>query len=171
MSQARRVDLMDSERYAMERRRRESPCVNLFDLLDAVKDPELPELSIWQLGVLQDVLKTDGRVDVFVTPTYSGCPALHAISEDIEHVLSAAGHQSVSVHQRLHPPWSSHWLTAEAREALHRGGIAPPSQSLPDCPQCGSSDTEEISAFAATSCRALWRCQTCAEPFDYFKPH
>ncbi len=163
------IPLMDQARFEMEQRRRQSCLADIFELLDQVKDPELPVLSIWDLGVLQDVHKTaEGQLVVTITPTYSGCPALQQMTADIGACLREAGYADVQVEVQLAPAWSTDWLSAEAREALVGFGVAAPG--APVCPQCGSSRVSVISEFAATACKSLLRCDDCAEPFDYFKP-
>lgn len=151
----------------MVRRRRESACGYLYDWLDEVKDPEIPALSIWDLGVLQDVEEGDGRVTVTITPTYSGCPAMAHIERSIVECLQGHGFARVSVRTRLAPAWSTDWMSTEGRAALQSYGIAPPGSTT--CPQCGSSETEVVSEFGSTACKALYRCLACHEPFDQFK--
>ena len=143
----------------------------------AVVDPEIPVISIADLGVLRGVqLLDDGSVVVQITPTYSGCPALDAITADLETGLRAAGFDRVRVQTVLAPAWSTDQMTAAGRAALDAYGIAPPAATGPvlvtltvRCPQCGSPDTEQTSRFAATACKALWRCRDCREPFEQFK--
>lgn len=161
------LPIVAQERAQLNSRRRNSSCADLFDALDAVCDPELPALSIWDLGVLQDVLRYGDKVRVVITPTYSGCPAMTQISEDILSCLTACGEHSVEVVVRLAPAWTTDWMDASARTTLRAYGVAPPGQ--PACPQCGSSTIKLISEFGSTACKALYRCESCAEPFDYFK--
>lgn len=138
----------------------------------AVADPEIPVLTIADLGVLRDVaFGTDGIPVITITPTYSGCPAMRVIEAEIRTALSHAGYENVDVRTVLSPAWTTDWLTGEGRAKLHAYGIAPPTRSDPACPQCGSTKTELLSAFGSTSCKALWRCMTCREPFDRFKCH
>ena len=148
------------------------------EIAGAVPDPELPMLTISDLGVLRAVQVADGRVAVTVTPTYSGCPAMQAISDDVVACLQGAGYADVTVRTALSPAWSSDDISDAGRAALHRAGIAPPShrasgpvplQLSVRCPQCGSRRTEQLSRFGSTSCKALYRCRDCAEPFDYVK--
>ncbi len=140
----------------------------LWAVLHRVPDPEIPVLSVVDLGIVRAV--TSERVTI--TPTYTGCPATQAIEADIRAGLDAAGFRHVAIETALAPPWTTDWITPEGREKLHAYGIAPPSRSGEvACPQCGSSDTEEISRFGSTPCKALWRCRACAEPFDLFKCH
>lgn len=148
------------------------------ELLRAVRDPEIPVLEIDELGILREVL-VDGRsVRVVITPTYSGCPAMRAIAQDIVRVLADAGFADVTVEERLAPAWTTDWMTAGAREKLRQVGIAPPaaraacgrdSRTDVACPQCGSTATELVSEFGSTACKALYRCRDCLEPFDHFK--
>jgi len=153
----------------------------LGKLLELVTDPEIPVLSIRDLGILRDISVEGGVVTVTITATYTGCPAMNTISEDIRQTLAEAGYENVRVNQSLSPAWTTDWMTAEGREKLRDYGIAPPPRSTGGncavtssgtavaCPQCGSEDTECISEFGSTACKALYRCLECAEPFDYFK--
>jgi ring-1,2-phenylacetyl-CoA epoxidase subunit PaaD len=145
-----------------------------------VTDPELPALTIADLGILHDVdLDERGAVSVTILPTYSGCPAMAVIALGIETELAAAGFDKVSVKQTNAPAWSTDRMSEAAREKLRACGIAPPGRggakralfSTPDvaCPRCGSQRTERISEFGSTACKALWRCMACREPFDHFK--
>ena len=150
-------------------------------LMEQVTDPEIPVLSIRDLGILRDISLDGGQVTVTITTTYSGCPAMSAIKEDIRQTLSTAGYRNVQVKQSLSPAWTTDWMTAAGREKLREYGIAPPQKSVAGqcaihssgtavaCPQCGSEQTECISEFGSTACKALYRCMDCAEPFDYFK--
>jgi ring-1,2-phenylacetyl-CoA epoxidase subunit PaaD len=151
-------------------RRRQSPDEPLWALLDEVVDPEIPVLSLWDLGVLQDVHRDSGEIVVVMTPTYVGCPALDAMISDVRQCLAAAGHENVRIEVRLDPPWSTAALSAAARRRLLGHGIAPPAARAVVCPQCGSERTELVSQFGSTACKALYRCLQCREPFDYFKP-
>ena len=150
-------------------------------LLDQVSDPEIPVLSIRDLGILREISLDDGRVTVTITTTYSGCPAMSTIKEDIRQTLGSAGYEDVQVKQSLSPAWTTDWMTVQGREKLREYGIAPPQKSAEglcavaskstavECPQCGSGHTECISEFGSTACKALYRCLACSEPFDYFK--
>jgi ring-1,2-phenylacetyl-CoA epoxidase subunit PaaD len=139
-------------------------------LLSEVLDPEIPVVSVIDLGIVRQI-SADGR-EVAITPTYSGCPATAAIETAVRAALSAAGLGQTRLTIRLDPPWTTDWITEEGRAKLHAYGIAPPSPAArPSCPRCGSNDTVEVSAFGSTPCKALWRCLTCAEPFDRFKCH
>ena len=142
----------------------------IWHVLEGVADPEIPVISVVELGIVRDV--TPERVRI--TPTYTGCPATQVIERDIRDALDAAGFRSVVVETVLSPPWTTDWISAAGRAKLLAYGIAPPTpagQLQVHCPQCGSSDTEEISRFGSTPCKALWRCRACAEPFDLFKCH
>lgn len=143
--------------------------------LREVKDPELPALDVVELGVVRDVEVDGDAVTVTITPTYSGCPAMRAIEEDIRACLRAHGHAGVSVRTRLSPPWSTDWLGAEARRKLAATGIAPPRRCMepstaPACPLCGSPRTRLRSEFGSTACKGLWSCERCLEPFEAIKP-
>ena len=136
-------------------------------MLDQVPDPEIPVISVVDLGIVRSV--TDGAVTI--TPTYTGCPAARVIEEDIRAALDAAGYRGVRIDTVLSPAWTTEWITPQGRDKLRAYGIAPPTRSAIECPQCGSTQTEEISRFGSTPCKALWRCRACAEPFDLFKCH
>lgn len=146
-----------------------------------VRDPEIPVLTIADLGVLRDVRLDDDTVVVEITPTYSGCPAVDAIADDILLALNAAGYPRVRVERVLSPAWTTDWMTNAARRALADFGIAPPTGRrtagpIPvalavRCPRCGSLDTRELTPFGSTSCKALHQCNACLEPFDRFKAH
>jgi ring-1,2-phenylacetyl-CoA epoxidase subunit PaaD len=142
----------------------------LREVLDQVPDPEIPVISVVGLGIVRSVAPDR----VVITPTYTGCPAAQVIERDIRAALDAAGYRHVAIETVLAPPWTTDWITPAGREKLHAYGIAPPmapGQRAPACPQCGASDTEEISRFGSTPCKSLWRCRACAEPFDLFKCH
>ncbi|MCK7623871.1 phenylacetate-CoA oxygenase subunit PaaJ [Streptomyces sp. RS10V-4] len=148
-------------------------------LAGAVPDPELPVLTLAELGVLRDVrLTAPDRVEVCLTPTYTGCPALETMAADIERALHDHGIPHVEVHTVLSPPWTTDAITDEGRRKLAAFGIAPPRPTGPGpvpvdltlrCPHCGSTDTTLLSRFSSTACKALRRCETCREPFDHFK--
>jgi ring-1,2-phenylacetyl-CoA epoxidase subunit PaaD len=143
----------------------------------SVPDPELPLVTIEELGILRDVRLHDDAVHVTITPTYAGCPAMDAIRSDIEEAVhDALPGRPVVVHTVLAPAWSTDDLTDEGRRKLAEAGIAPPGATAAvsltltvRCPQCGSPDTRELSRFGSTACKALWVCNACAEPFDRFK--
>ena len=146
-----------------------------------VCDPELPVLTIADLGVLRDVALEDGRVVVTITPTYSGCPAMNMITLEIGLALDKADIAQAEVRTVLHPAWTTAWMSEAGRRKLRAYGVAPPvrgggrgalfGRDDVACPRCGSHDTERLAEFGSTSCKALWRCRACREPFDYFKCH
>jgi len=152
-----------------------------WDAAATVVDPEIPVLTIADLGVLREVSVAEGRVEIAITPTYSGCPAMNMITLEIEMALARAGIRDARVRTVLAPAWTTDWMSAEGRAKLKDYGIAPPQIASSRralfgtleiaCPQCGSIDTEQLSEFGSTSCKALWRCKACREPFDYFKCH
>ena len=146
-----------------------------------VVDPEIPVLTIADLGVLRDVSVIDGQVEVAITPTYSGCPAMNMIALEIELALAREGIHHSKVTTVLSPAWTTDWMSEDGRRKLKDYGVAPPQagggrralfgEQQVACPQCGSVETEVLSEFGSTSCKALWRCISCREPFDYFKCH
>lgn len=154
-------------------------------VLGGVPDPEIPVISVVDLGIVRDVAATGEGVEVSVTPTYAGCPATDVIAHDIAAALAAAGIAARLI-TRLAPPWTTDWITGAGRARLRAYGIAPPGAATHPvvfrkmgsdpisaavaCPHCGSSDTEVLSQFGSTACKALYRCRACREPFDYFKP-
>lgn len=158
-------------------------------VLASVPDPEIPVVSIADLGILRGVSAPDdgtGTLEVVITPTYSGCPAMTQISEDIGRALDGAGLGPWRIRTVLAPAWTTDWITDAGRARLREFGIAPPGESAPEavrpvrflprpapvaCPRCGSTHTEELARFASTACKALYRCRDCREPFDYFKPY
>jgi len=148
----------------------------LYGLLSNVVDPEIPVLTLQDLGVLRDISVIDGEVTVTVTPTYAGCPAMETMRADIEATLAAAGYSEVKIKQTLSPAWSTDWMSQAGRDKLRAYGIAPPVNTgcgktggQIECPQCNSSDVKKISEFGSTACKALYQCEACREPFDYFK--
>ena len=153
----------------------------IWALLAAVPDPEIPVLSIVDLGIVRHVRAgVDGGLVVGLTPTYSGCPATDAIREAVRAALDANGHADAQLDEVLSPPWTSEWVSAEGRAKLRAFGIAPPQAALAHprhlwhaakvtCPRCGAHDGERISEFGSTPCKAHYRCLACREPFDYFK--
>lgn len=142
----------------------------IMAVLDRVPDPEIPAVSITDLGIVRGIADDPPRV--LVTPTYTGCPATIAIEHLIREALDAAGFDHVHIERQLFPPWTTDWITDRGRERLRAYGIAPPSPSATAiCPQCGSTETEEVSRFGSTPCKAQWRCRSCLEPFDRFKCH
>lgn len=143
------------------------------DLVTRIKDPEIPVITIAELGVLRNIEVAGNRLVVTITPTYTGCPALRAMEDEIHSVLQGAGFHNVEVRTQLSPPWTTEWIGAHARAKLEAYGIAPPkpigARSPVRCPQCRSDNTELISQFGSTACKSLYRCLDCLEPFDYFK--
>ncbi|MBN8944212.1 MAG: phenylacetate-CoA oxygenase subunit PaaJ [Rhizobiales bacterium] len=145
----------------------------------AVCDPEVPVLTIEDLGVLREVRIEGGRVEAVITPTYSGCPAMSLIALNVEVALEEAGFTNVKVTSVLAPAWTTDWMSEAGKAKLAAYGIAPPSgkagrralfgEETVACPRCGSADTAKVSEFGSTACKAHWRCRACAEPFDYFK--
>lgn len=145
-------------------------------ILATVPDPEIPAVSVLDLGIVRDI--ADDHVTI--TPTYTGCPATLAIERSIREALDAAGFAHTALRTTITPPWSTDWITDAGREKLRAYGIAPPpkganaatlNETAAECPRCGSHNTEEVSRFGSTPCKALWRCKACAEPFDRFKCH
>jgi ring-1,2-phenylacetyl-CoA epoxidase subunit PaaD len=148
----------------------------LYKILSTVVDPEIPVLTLQDLGVLRDIDMNDGTVEVTITPTYAGCPAMEMMRADIHTALAQAGFQKVKVRQVLSPAWTTDWMTDAGRQKLRAYWIAPPVETscgkttgVIECPQCNSVDIKRISEFGSTACKALYQCQACREPFDYFK--
>ena len=157
-----------------------------WDVLRGVNDPEVPVISVVDLGIVREVTVEDDGLVVTVTPTYSGCPATEAIEASIVAALDAAGLGPTRIRIERAPAWTSDWISADGRAKLHAYGIAPPGPvdrdaALPlrfvarppaplACPRCASTNTERLAAFGATACKALWRCRACGEPFEHFKP-
>jgi len=152
-----------------------------WDAAARVVDPEIPVLTIADLGVLREVEVSDGHVEVAITPTYSGCPAMNMIALEIELALEREGFARPKIRTVLSPAWTTDWMSEDGRRKLKEYGIAPPNAASSrralfgleevTCPQCGSANTQLLSEFGSTSCKALWRCKSCREPFDYFKCH
>jgi ring-1,2-phenylacetyl-CoA epoxidase subunit PaaD len=153
----------------------------VWSVLNGVPDPEIPVISITELGIVREVRAAPDRVTVVVTPTYSGCPATEMIGQAIRDALLEAGASEVHVETRLAPPWTTDWIAPEGAEKLRRHGIVPPGRTeathvlrfqppAPVCPRCGEQRTERLSQFGSTACKALYRCPVCREPFEYFKP-
>ena len=152
----------------------------VLELLENVKDPEVPAISVVELGVVRDVEISGENVLVTITPTYTGCPAMDVMREDILKELRYAGMANVEVKQTLAPAWTTDWITDIGKAKLKAYGIAPPEKTadiralkggapVVECPHCGSRNTVMISAFGSTACKALWKCHDCLEPFDQFK--
>ena len=162
------------------------------DVLALVHDPEIPVITIEDLGILRDVAVEGKHVTVTITPTYSGCPAMDEIRDDIRTALAGDGWDDVEVRTVLSPAWTTDWMSEDGRRKLRAFGIAPPATQAAgpvlvqlgrrpgsaspapapvECPQCGSADTEELTRFGSTSCKSMWRCRSCREPFDHFRAH
>lgn len=158
-----------------------------WSILESVPDPEIPVVSIRELGILREVNDVNGRLQVVITPTYSGCPAMGQIEDDIRAALAAAGMEATLL-TRLAPAWTTDWMTPAAKDKLRAYGIAPPHTNVADsgvvhfaarkpaddgvaCPRCGSTNTTETSHFGSTACKSLHKCLDCLEPFDHFKPY
>jgi len=147
---------------------------NIWDLLETVCDPEVPVLTILDLGIVRAVKLNAEEVEVIITPTYSGCPAMDAISMDIRLKLAAHGYKKIRITNVLSPAWTTDWMSENGKRKLKEYGIAAPDKRpghLPSCPQCNSSNTKLLSQFGSTACKALYQCNDCKEPFDYFKCH
>lgn len=159
-----------------------------WDIAAEVPDPEVPVLTIADLGVLREVTVTDAGTRVVLTPTYSGCPAIDQMRDDVITALTAAGYEQVTVDYTLAPAWTTDWITESGKQKLEAFGIAPPSGKAPvggralegdrvsltlavKCPRCHSLNTREVSRFGSTACKAFYECDDCLEPFDYFKVH
>jgi ring-1,2-phenylacetyl-CoA epoxidase subunit PaaD len=171
---------MSHEQYQRELHRRNSNHTELWSLLDEVKDPEIPVLSLWDMGILHDIQRDGDTIIVTITPTYSGCPAMDVIREDICAILQANGFKQCEVKTVLSPAWTTDWMTDKGRQQLRGYGIAAPDDvegyekcETPDknvrCPHCESKNTKRVSEFGSTACKALFQCNDCCEPFDYFK--
>ena len=181
-------NLADEEHYAHRlKKRKESGLESIWSLLDQVKDPEIPVLSLWDLGIISAIKKNQHQITVFLTPTYSGCPAIEVMKADILSTLNNSGYASVNVKTQLAPAWSSNWISPKGRERMREYGIAPPNRQYClskecdpkldekesiisiTCPHCKSLDTRQLSEFGSTACKALHQCNNCLETFDYFK--
>jgi ring-1,2-phenylacetyl-CoA epoxidase subunit PaaD len=155
----------------------------IWQLLQEVKDPEVPVLSIIDLGIVRDITIKDEKIIITITPTYSGCPAMDVISMDIRLKLIEKGFRNVFIQQQLSPAWTTDWMTEEGKAKLKAFGITPPNpkqqfcssemfrEEAIECPRCNSYHTELISQFSSTACKAMYRCLECKEAFDYFKCH
>lgn len=147
---------------------------NINQLLDKVTDPEIPVISIRDLGILRDIRLNDDLIEIVITPTYSGCPAMLEIEKDINNVLKENQISNFKITTVLSPPWTTDWMTEEGKQKLRDYGIAPPNPTNEadiQCPNCGSRNTTLISQFGSTACKSLLKCEDCLEPFDYFKCH
>jgi ring-1,2-phenylacetyl-CoA epoxidase subunit PaaD len=143
----------------------------IWEWLEQVPDPEIPVISVVDLGVVRDVAWSGDALEIAVTPTYSGCPATTVIAMDIEAALLDRGVTTVRVRTKIAPPWTTDWLSAKGRARLEEFGIAPPSPGGGPvrCPRCRATALTRVSQFGSTPCKAQWRCDKCLEPFDYFK--
>lgn len=153
----------------------------IYNLISNIPDPEIPVITIEDLGILREVKIVNDKVEVYITPTYSGCPAMKTIENDIISILKQNDVEPFVVKTVFSPVWTTDWLSDEAKEKLRRYGISPPENSTSDknvllnravrCPQCNSANTELVSQFGSTACKALYKCKDCLEPFDHFKCH
>jgi len=153
----------------------------IWEILEQITDPEIPVLSILDLGIVRDIKDDESAIEIFITPTYSGCPAMDVISMNIRMALLQNGFKNIKITQQLSPAWTTDWMTQQGKEKLKAYGIAPPVSKAIDekylqdlkvqCPQCHSTNTVLLSQFGSTACKALYQCQDCKEPFDYFKCH
>ena len=158
----------------------------IYDLLERVTDPEVPVLSILDLGIVRNVdvigERPDAEVVVTITPTYSGCPAMDVLAMGVRLALSGGGYKKVTVRNQISPAWTTDWMSEEGKRKLKEYGIAPPvrksdkpqglfEEELVPCPRCGSTETELVSRFGPTSCKSLYKCGSCLEPFEHFKCH
>ena len=154
----------------------------IWKVLESVTDPEIPVLTIQDLGIIRDVQVDTNGIKVVITPTYSGCPAMSMIALNIQEALLEAGYENARIETVLSPAWTTDWMTDSGKEKLKEYGIAPPAGKArinalleddkpKECPHCGSNQVEMVSHFGSTPCKALYRCLDCLEPFDYFKCH
>ena len=169
MSEAQIIPLLPVEELERRRRREYSETPQLWKILDAVMDPEIPVISLYELGVLQNISIVDEIVYLVMTPTYIGCPAMNIMEEDARAALLAEGYDRVVLETQLAPAWTTAWLTPVARQKMAAYGVAAPEGDIARCPQCASTNISVISEFGSTACKALYRCQDCREPFDLFK--
>lgn len=155
----------------------------IWNILEEVKDPEVPVLSVIDLGIIHSVKINDDHINIIITPTYSGCPAMDIISMDIRLKLIEKGYRNIFIQQQLSPAWTTDWMTEEGKKKLKAFGISPPNpkqqfctsemfqQEAVQCPRCDSYHTELISQFGSTACKSMYRCLDCKEAFDHFKCH
>jgi ring-1,2-phenylacetyl-CoA epoxidase subunit PaaD len=149
----------------------------LYTYLEGIKDPEVPVLSIIDLGIVRDIRINEDELEVTITSTYTGCPAMDMIAADIRVLLTTLGFKKIKITTALAPAWTTNWMSEEGKRKLKQYGIAPPDKrfSIPkdgiECPLCHSPNTRLISEFGSTACKALYQCNDCKEPFDYFKCH
>lgn len=147
---------------------------DIRELLESVTDPEIPVISILDLGIVRDIKLEEDQVEVIITPTYSGCPAMLEIEKNINNSLKQEGVEKVKITTVLAPAWTTEWMSEKGMVKLREYGIAPPNPTAPDevsCPLCGSENTQLVSQFGSTACKSLYKCNDCLEPFDYFKCH
>lgn len=156
---------------------------HIWNVLEDVKDPEVPVLSVVDLGIVRSVKTSDDKIDIVITPTYSGCPAMDVINMDIRLKLIEKGFRNITIQQQLSPAWTTDWMSEQGKKKLKDFGIAPPNpkqqfctsemfqQEAVQCPRCNSWHTELISQFASTACKSMYRCLDCKEAFDHFKCH
>ncbi|MBC7849385.1 MAG: phenylacetate-CoA oxygenase subunit PaaJ [Chitinophagaceae bacterium] len=156
---------------------------DIIQLLHSIPDPEVPVISIMDLGIVRDVVIEDDKIEIIITPTYSGCPAMDAISMNIRLELISHGYTNIKITSVLSPAWTTEWMSETGKEKLRTYGIAPPNarqqfcndvfaaDETVQCPKCNSSQTSKISEFGSTACKSLYQCRDCLEPFDYFKCH
>jgi len=154
---------------------------HIYSLLNEIPDPEIPVISIVELGVIREVETSGKEIRVIITPTYSGCPAMKQMEDDVRKKLQEAGFEKINIQTVFNPAWTTDWLSPEAKKKLQDYGIAPPEESTTDksfllgkqknitCPRCKSTDTVMVSQFGSTACKALYKCNNCLEAFDYFK--
>lgn len=179
---------MQHQAFPHERRPADPESAKIWDIAAQVPDPEIPVISIADLGILRDAFMDEKTAVVVITPTYSGCPAMGHITNDVTHALMDAGYADVRVDLVLQPAWSTDWITERGKRNLREYGIAPPQGNSRDahdgpvlltleppvaveCPRCHSTNTKKLAQFGSTACKALYSCQDCLEPFDYFKVH
>lgn len=154
--------------------------IKIWQALGQVADPEIPVVSVVDLGIVRDVRVEGGKVEVVITPTYTGCPATHVIADEVARAVREAGYPDARIATALSPPWTTDWISEEGRRKLEDYGIAPPARAtgkrgllgeVPEiaCPRCGSTEVTKVSEFGSTACKAFYKCNLCLEPFDYFK--
>ncbi len=149
----------------------------IWQLLETVTDPEIPVLTIIDLGVVRDVKNYNEQIEIIITPTYTGCPAMDMISSSIKMALIEHGYKNIKITTILSPAWTTDWMTEDGKRKLKVYGVAAPNKKFEiaadgvECPKCNSNNTKLISEFGSTACKALYQCNECKEPFDYFKCH
>ncbi len=151
----------------------------IVEIIKNVADPEVPVLSVLDLGIVREIIIRENKIEIFITPTYSGCPAMNTIATNIKFELIANGIENVEIKEILSPTWTTAWMTENGKRKLKEYGIAPPQydenknakEEQIECPQCLSKNTKLLSQFGSTACKAMYKCLDCLEPFDYFKCH